>query len=271
MGNLVPAPIQPLLTEYRALIERDTFALVAGCYLHGSLALGAFDSAVSDIDFVSVLNRPCTTAELQTLADIHQTLSQKYPQWQMEGSYLQLTDLGRPAEEIAPYPCFREGTFVPAGTFDINPVTWWLLKTQGITLFGSPSGELPFHIEWETVRAYIYDNLNTYWRTWAYSPRYLLALQSDWAIQWAVLGVLRLHYSLQTNQMTSKVGAGEYGLQTMPPRWHRLIREALRLRQKQPHSRYRFRLQRTIAAVRFLRMVIRLGKGKGALPTGTMF
>lgn len=271
MGNIVPAPIQPVLAEYRALLERDTFALVAGCYLHGSIALAAFDPAVSDIDFVAVLSHPCNPEELHTLADIHQTLAETYPQWQMEGSYLQLTDLGRPADEIAPHPCFHDGKFNPTGKHDINPVTWWLLKTQGIPLFAPPPDELPFNIEWEIVRAYIYDNLNTYWRTWAYSPRYLLALHTDWAIEWAILGVLRLHYSLQTNQMTSKVGAGEYGLQTLPSKWHRLIQEAVRLRQRQPHSRYPFRLQRTIEAVRFLRMVIRLGKGKGASPPITIF
>jgi hypothetical protein len=259
MGDLIPTPIQPLLAEYRALLERDTFALVAGCYLHGSIALGAFDPAQSDIDFVAVLSRPCTPEELQTLATLHQTLAEKYPQWQMEGSYLQATELGRTSDEISPHPCFHDGNFNPAGKHDINPVTWWLLKTRAIPLFGADPQTLNVQIEWETVRAYTHANLNTYWRRWAYDPRYMLALQTDWAIQWAVLGVLRLHYSLQTNQMTSKVGAGDYGLQTLPPQWHRLIQEALRLRQKQPHSLYRFRLQRTIEAMRFLRMVIRNG------------
>lgn len=258
MDELIPTPTQPLLAEYRALLERDTFVLVAGCYLHGSIALGAFDPTQSDIDFVAVLNRPCTAEELQTLATIHQRLVEQYPQWQMEGSYLQVADLGHPVDNIAPYPCFHAGTFVPLGKFDINPITWWLLKTRGIPLFGPTPQELPFEIEWETVHAYTHTNLNTYWRTWAYDPRYMLALHSDWAIEWAVLGVLRLQYSLQTNQMTSKVGAGEYGLQTLPSQWHRLIQEALRLRKKQPHSRYRFRFMRTIEAVRFLRMVISL-------------
>jgi hypothetical protein len=257
--EFTPSCIQPLLARYRARLERDTFALVAGWYLHGSIALGAFDPAQSDIDFVAVLNRPCTVEELRALATIHQTFAETYPQWQMEGSYLQFSDVGRTSDEVSPHPCFHDGNFNPAGKHDISPVTWWLLKTQGIPLFGPDPQTLNFQIEWETVRAYIHANLNTYWRTWAYHPRYLLALHTDWAIEWSVLGILRLYYSLQTNQMTSKVGAGEYGLQTLPPKWHRLIQEALRLRQKHPRSHYRFRLQRTIEAVRFLRMVIRNG------------
>ncbi len=260
MDDLVPNAIKSFLAGYRAHLERDTFALVAGCYLHGSIALGAFDPARSDIDFVAVLKRPCTAEELQTLAGIHQGLARHYPQWQMEGSYLQAANLGKAAEEIAPYPCFYDGKFNPAGRHDINPVTWWLLKTHGIPLFGAIPAELPFRIEWETVRAYTHHNLNTYWRTWAYDPRYIVALQRDGAIEWAVPGVLRLYYSLQTNRMTSKVGAAMYGLQTLPAAWHRLIQEALRLRKQQPGSLYRNRLLRTIDAVRFLRMVIRDGK-----------
>lgn len=256
MGELIPPPIQPLLAEYRALVERDTFGLVAGCYLHGSIALAAFDATQSDIDFVAVLHRPCTAKEVETLAAIHNHLAQSYPQWQLEGSYLQAADLGQAAEAIAPYPTFHDGKFITQGMFDINPVTWWLLKSKGIPLFGTPSADLPFTIEWETVRAYTHDNLNRYWRRWAYDPRYTLGLYRDWAIQWAVLGILRLLYLLHENEMTSKVGAGEYGLQTLPSKWHRLLQEALRLRRKEPQSLYRFRIVRTIEAVRFLRMVI---------------
>lgn len=147
MGELIPTPIQPLLAEYRALLERDTFALVVGCYLHGSIALGAFDPAQSDIDFVAVLSRPCTPEELQTLATLHQTLAETYPQWQMEGSYLQATELGRTSDEISPHPCFHDGNFNPVGKHDINPVTWWLLKTCAIPLFGPDPQILNFQIE----------------------------------------------------------------------------------------------------------------------------
>ncbi len=261
MDNLIPDPIQPLLNEYRALIERDAFDLVQGCYVHGSIALEAFDPDHSDIDFVAVLNRTATLAEIAVLADIHQRITTQYPQWQLEGSYFQISDLGQEAEKITPYPCVHDGKFDPNGKHDINPVTWWLLKTKGIPLWGNPPQALPFDIAWATVRAYSQQNLNTYWRRWAYDPRYLIALNTDWTIEWGVLGILRLLYSLQTDWMTSKIGAGEYGLQALSPKWHRLIQEALRIRRHQPRSLYRLRILRTMEAIRFLRMVIRAGNG----------
>jgi hypothetical protein len=261
VDELIPAPVQPLLIEYRALIERDTFDLVQGCYLHGSIALGAFEPTQGDIDFVAVLNRPTISREIELLADIHQALAKTYPQWQMEGSYLQTPDLGKSADAIALYPCVHDGKFDPKGKHDLNPVTWWLLKTKGIPLWGDPPHALPFNIEWATVRAYSQQNLNTYWRRWAYDPRSLIALNTDWAVEWAVLGILRLLYSLQIDHMTSKIGAGEYGLQALSPKWHRLIQEALRIRRHQPRSIYRLRILRTVDAIRFLRMVIRAGNG----------
>jgi hypothetical protein len=81
-------------------------------------------------------------------------------------------------------------------------------------------------------------------------------MYSDWGIQWTVLGVLRKFYSFRENSITTKVKAGEYALTCLPACWHRLIREAINIREGKETSAYQLRIARTIEAVRFLKFII---------------
>src|SRR5688500_11363109 len=91
----LPAIIQPLLDDYLGLLQHRLPALLAGCYLHGSLALGAFNPRLSDIDLVVVTSRPCTADDSAHLRAIHQTLAERYPRWPLEASYLEWPEVGR--------------------------------------------------------------------------------------------------------------------------------------------------------------------------------
>jgi hypothetical protein len=57
-----------------------------------------------------------------------------------------------------------------------------------------------------------------------------LAALTPYGVVWIVTGVSRLHYTLATGEITSKDGAGRHALATFPERWHRIVREALRIR-----------------------------------------
>ncbi len=60
--------------------------------------------------------------------------------------------------------------------------------------------------------------------TW--SPEGLTA----WATSWSGLGVARLRHTLAAGRVTSKTEAADYATATYDPRWHRIVREALRIR-----------------------------------------
>ena len=53
---------------------------------------------------------------------------------------------------------------------------------------------------------------------------------SEEACCWCVLGVARLHHLLVTGEMTTKSGAGRWGLTNYATRFHPVLREALRIR-----------------------------------------
>ena len=66
----IPLSIQPLIAAYlRALEPLD--AHFYGIYVCGSIALGAFEEAVSDIDVIVLTQGEWSSQELKQLAALH--------------------------------------------------------------------------------------------------------------------------------------------------------------------------------------------------------
>src|ERR671915_1924807 len=63
----VQALLDVLLAGIRDALGDD----LVGVYLRGSLALGGFDAATSDIDLLVVVERPVDDAGMHALADLH--------------------------------------------------------------------------------------------------------------------------------------------------------------------------------------------------------
>lgn len=256
MQAALPESVRRLLDAYIRKADEALPGLLTGLYLHGSIALGAFDPQLSDADFIAVLSRPCTDEDLSHLRRIHLALARQFPRPAFEGSYLQPEQLGQRAATTRPAPYHHDGQFHAAGHFEINGVTWWVLKTRGVALRGPQRADLPFNIDWDSVITEMRENMNSYWARWTREPRLLAALLSDGGISWAVLGVLRQYYSFTAGDITSKSGAGEYARARLP-QWERVIQEALNIRARKPGSLYRSKVLRALAAVRFLRYIIR--------------
>jgi hypothetical protein len=139
---------------------------------------------------------------------------------------------------------------------DLNGVDWWVLKNRGLTLRGPQTQSLEFQVDWQILLTNMKHNLNNYWAAYTYKPNRVAWLFTDYGIQWVVLGVLRQYYTFKEQDITSKIGAGEYALAYLPPKWHRLIQEAINIRE-QPHTTlYKFRVDRAIEAYRFLRYLL---------------
>jgi hypothetical protein len=113
------------------------------------------------------------------------------------------------------------------------------------------------------LAAWTNDNLDMYWQRRVldrgarlFTPYGLHGL-TEWACEWCVTGVSRLHYTLATGAITSKEGAGIYALATFPARCRRVIEEALRIRRAAAgRSVYRSPLSRRRDVRAFTAMVI---------------
>lgn len=269
MDERIPASLHPLLEQYVALLQRTLPDLVDACYLHGSLALSAFNLHFSDIDFITVLKRRASAAEVERLQSLHQTIAARYPHWPLEGSYLQWEDLGQLEDAVTLAPCVHDGILRPAGHHDINLVTWWVLQQHGIAVFGPLPQTLKFTVDWKLLQTQMYDNLNSYWVGFTRSPAKIAYLSTSNGVQWAVLGVLRQFYTFQEHDIISKTAAGHYALKHLPARWHRLIHEAINVREQQSGSFYKSRALRTIEAVQFMHYIIKRCNAQIYQPVGS--
>ena len=259
----IPLPVQLVLNEYIGLINDALPDVLVGVYLHGSLALGAFELGLSDIDFITITSRRCSTADIDTLRAIHQWLSQQYPDIPLEGSYLQWRDVGQLQATMLPHPYIHDGILHSSGYHDINGVTWWILKYRGIAVIGPPPEQFDIQVDWDDLVAKMHDNLNTYWARFTTNPRRVAWLMTDYGIQWAVLGVLRQFYTFREHAITSKTGAGLYALRHTPEQWHGLIHEAIAIRTGSGGWPHRFRIVRALSARAFVQLII------AACKTGT--
>jgi hypothetical protein len=220
------------LGTYLEIVDSNAPGMLEGLYVVGSFALDDWHEGRSDIDIVAVLAEPATDEDFGVLRTVHALLDERQPQPNIDGPYLAWGDLiAAPATGLH-RPWTLAGDLHHDGEcFEINPVTWYTLATYGVTVRGPAVNRLNIWHETEDRVRFVIDNLATYWFQLADSvekacddPNASFDLAS---FEWCALGALRLHYTAFTGDVTSKRGAGEYGIVVTPDYMHDIIRTAL--------------------------------------------
>ena len=220
------------LGTYLEIMDSTAPGLVEGLYVVGSYALDDWQPERSDIDIVAIVAEPATDDDFGMLRAAHAILNERQPQPHIDGPYLAWADLiAAPATGLH-RPWTLDGELHHDGEcFEINPVTWYTLATYGVTVRGPDVGKLNVWHEVEERVRFVIDNLSTYWSQLAdsvveacedSSRSFNLA-----SFEWCALGALRLHFTAFTGDVTSKRGAGEYGIVVTPDYMHDVLRAAL--------------------------------------------
>jgi Domain of unknown function (DUF4111) len=229
----LPAEVTAITGRFLALIDAGAPGLVTGLYLRGSLAFGEYFAGQSDIDFTVVLAERPGADQLAALASAHAAVYDAHPGPHFDGFHLLRTDLASPPGECPDLPCMFDGSFRPAGRFDVNPVSWHELARRAVVIRGPAVSEADVWTDDDALLAYSHANLTSYWAGVGEQLRVQAdAAVTPWAVAWCVLGVSRLHHLLATGALTSKSGAGRYALTAFGPRWQPIVREALRVRER---------------------------------------
>lgn len=258
LDQRIPPEIRPLVQDFSNRLNVELNGLITALYLEGSIALGGFDPRLSDIDFAAVLSRKVSNDDIDKILNIHKNIEQIHPGWKISGWYYQPGDLLGMDHPSQPIFYLHDGKLIRSIQFGLSLVTWWILNHRGVTLFGPPPQSLSITVDINDLLKTQRENLNSYWARWPTRPGRFLSLFSDRGIQWMVLGMLRQFYTICEHEITLKITAGEYALTSLPERWHRIIREAVALREDPRRSRYRWRINRMIDALRFHKYMIRL-------------
>jgi hypothetical protein len=247
---MLPGPVETTVGRYLHLADRLLPGRLAGFYVVGSTALGAFRPGRSDIDFVAVVDRPLATGELARLRLVHALSAGRSAVRALvrgrlalpgtcNGVFVLADDLTTPVTEITPVASHVAGSFQVAHGFDVNPVTWKVLAERGLAVRGPAPGSLGLRPEPERLRRWNLANLDAYWQPWAHRAqrgRTVMDLLHPrrWSTAWGALGAPRLHCTIATGEVVSKEAAGEYALATFDAEWHPIVNEALAYWREQP-------------------------------------
>lgn len=235
-------------------------------YIYGSTALGAYIEGSSDIDFIALVRRPLSPSDLEAIAQAHAEVERAIPGTDIMGSYIRREDLDKFYADIPIYATYYNHQINTNGAgADINPVTLYVLQKYGVCVYGE---DIPFTYitSINELLAYVLGNMNTYWLSWISrlennmttipTANPIAIEQLNEAVEWCTLGMLRQLYTLKEHDITSKIGAGEYGLTILPERWHPLIKEAIAIKRRQhlpsAYATQTTRLQDLVELLRYI-------------------
>jgi hypothetical protein len=203
--------------------------LVKGIYLTGSLALDDYQSGKSDLDFVVLCDDIPAIRGIEMTRQVHTSLAREFPAVKLNGVYI--TEKHLDVHHRSAVLLFQEGKLT-VSDFEMAPVTLLELKTEAITLSGTPASQLRIGLAQKDVNDFLHRNINSYWKGWINQhssmarKKMLLALFPR-LTEWVLLGVARQLYTLRTGKIISKTGAGYYCIEQLPSEFHGVLKCAI--------------------------------------------
>ena len=127
-------------------------------WAHGSLAGGDYQPGRSDLDLIAILDRPCTAAEEQRLAEVHEGLAAAMAlASKLHCSYCVAAELDDPARSHLTW-AHEQLMRRP-----VTPVTRRELHEFGLVLYGEePAALLPV-VTSEQLAGFVVQDLETFW------------------------------------------------------------------------------------------------------------
>ena len=239
MFSFFPTPypaINSVLARLVADVRRVLGDRLVGMYLGGSLALGDFVLARSDIDFDVVVTERLPDNVVSALFEMHQRLATSELAWgdELEGSYLPLEALRHLDQYIgASFPRVERYETLSVRRHDGGSlVNLHVLREHGVVLTGPTPKSLIDPISPPALRGAAAEVLANWWAPIVRDPS---RLQNDPGYQvYAVLTMCRGPYTVRFGTVAAKSAAARWAREGFGIRWKPLIDEALAWRNGEP-------------------------------------
>lgn len=231
-SRFLPDPVAGALSTWLTTYDEVAPGVVEGLYVVGSVALDDW-TPHSDIDIVAVVADPSDPDLAGDLAAAHAVATQRLDV-AVDGPFVAWGDLVVPPVGVS-RPWVLDGEFhVDGESFELNPVTWYTLATYGITVRGDAPASIGIPLDLADRRHWVRENLTSYWRgvgdQLAAALETEIVSETDSAVlEWVALGVMRMLYTYETGDVTSKSGAGRWGIGRLPE-FARVLSLAVELR-----------------------------------------
>jgi hypothetical protein len=237
----VNAAVNLLLDRARVILEGQFI----GLYLGGSLALGDFDPATSDIDFIIVTTDDLRGETVVVLEEMHRRLWATGLKWakRMEGSYVPQQTLRRWSPDDAPCPFMEDGELYLTNQGSAV-VQRHILHKHGVLVAGPPPSVLIDPVDAGELRRAAREMLERSWQPLLDDPAWLR--QSKYQ-SFGILTLCRTLYILEHGAVGSKPVAARWAQHALDQRWIALINWALAWRPESEASQ----LEPTLDFIRY--------------------
>jgi len=257
MFDRLPLSAQSLFAEYINLIKANLDYLIYGVYIQGSIALNDFDEFKSDIDYITVLNSEPTKEELSIIISIHNRLRNYDRYIVSEGQYTAIEIIsGNQNSYKKIYPYYADGELKELNNGKIDATSLWILDKYGFSIYGQEGESLSIVLDFKDLISQMNYNLNIYWLG-KINDNPELFLEDYW-IDFGILTICRIIYTLENREITSKIKAADYLLARVDEKWKLIINEAIMVRKDIEHTFFPTKQQRAEVAVQFIKEMIQL-------------
>jgi len=220
------ADVDEILNRLLGRMQEILGEKLRGLYLYGSLVMGDFNRAVSDIDLLAVLAADMNEGEFERLKGMHDDLVAEYPAWdnRIEVAYLSEAGLKTFRSQASPIAVIS-----PGEPFHIEEagwdwlVNWWVVREWGVALFGPEPARFIGPIAKEEFLAAVRAHAQ-WWDEWVHKA------QSQPAQAYAILTLCRALYASRQGEQASKKQAALW-VQDRFPEWAWLVEQALAWRE----------------------------------------
>ena len=222
MDNIISPTAYPAvnaaLREFLASVRAILGPHLRGMYLVGSLAVGDFDPATSDLDIIVVTDGALPEDRIAALRDFHTRFSASDSPWatRLEAVYIPQDDLRAPASASAHYPQVERDR--PFFVEPLEPgwsVQRYTLREHGVVIAGPEPSELLDPVDSNEMRRDGAIIAHTWLDQAEHDPTWL-----DWArprayFAFVVATLCRLLYTLETGGVASKPAATRWAQETL--------------------------------------------------------
>ena len=219
-----PQDVAQILEALLAGVRQELGEQLVGLYLRGSLALGDFDPATSDVDVLAATKLPVTQDQFAGLAALHAQLAASANTYanRMEMAYIDRAALRR-FEGGRRHPTLSQGETL---VWDEHRDHWilerWVVREHGIALLGPDPHSLIDPISSDELRAAVRARLRD-WADWADQPD-----DPDWLLPrshhaYVVETMCRALATLARGELLTKPGAVAWALGSLSEPWRATV------------------------------------------------
>src|SRR5262245_3758576 len=164
-NDRLPGDVHVAVDRYLAAVDDAAPGLVETLLVTGSVALGDYQSAISDVDLVALCRNAPTADERSALEALHRP---SHPN--VDVLYATRDDLLRDPSTLS-LPGSVDGVYRAEAAFEANPVVWRVLATCAIAVRGVAPTPEDIWFDADALRRWNLANLDGYWAGWIDSAR----------------------------------------------------------------------------------------------------